>query len=162
MTGYKAFDKDCVNSYGTKFEEKKSYHIDGKLKFGNNGNGFHFCKRLEDTLRYFDGLNEEVNIALIEANNISEEYCDEYYGYYDMYVASDIYIEKFLSREEIIDYILSKHTYSVERFLMCYQLTEEELKIFKEKYTNCQRIIDTISYYQENNKETYKQKILNK
>ena len=51
--GYKCFNSDMTNRYGKKFELGKVYSTDGKVKFGNSGNGFHFCKNIEDTLRYF-------------------------------------------------------------------------------------------------------------
>ena len=65
IKGYKAFNKDLTNRYGSEFVEGTTYRVEGELKFGNNGNGFHFCKRLEDTLRYFPGMEEEIDIASI-------------------------------------------------------------------------------------------------
>ena len=37
INGYKAFKSDMTNSYGAKFEEGKSYHIDGDICFGVKG-----------------------------------------------------------------------------------------------------------------------------
>ncbi len=60
MIGYKCFNSDLTNRYGSKFEVGKTYHAKGDIKFGNNGNGFHMCKNMEDTLRYFDAFNDNV------------------------------------------------------------------------------------------------------
>lgn len=67
VLGYKCFNKDLTNSYGTIFEIGQIYTIQGDIKFGTKGNGFHMCKRLEDTLRYFDGIHNEVSICLVRA-----------------------------------------------------------------------------------------------
>ena len=76
--GYKCFDKELINRYGTIFEVGKLYHSDNEIKFGNDGNGFHVCKRLEDTLRYFDAMNGEVDIAKVKCYGNYQKYEDEY------------------------------------------------------------------------------------
>ena len=58
------FNDDLTNRYGTKFEVGKTYHANGDIKFGNDGNGFHMCKNIEDTLRYFDAFNDNIRICL--------------------------------------------------------------------------------------------------
>ena len=50
VKGYKAFNKGLTNRYGRKFEIGKQYSLDGKISFGNDGNGFHFCKNIEEVL----------------------------------------------------------------------------------------------------------------
>ena len=64
MLGYKCFNENLINRYGTKFEIGKIYHANGNIKFGNKGNGFHLCKNLEDTLRYFKSFNYKINILI--------------------------------------------------------------------------------------------------
>lgn len=56
LKGYKSFNYDMTTSYGDKSEEGNIYTVNGPLKFGNPRNGFHFWLRLEDTLRYHNGL----------------------------------------------------------------------------------------------------------
>ena len=53
---YKAVSKDHTSRYGDLFEDGKNYNINSRIKFGSNG--YHFCKRLKDTLRYFDGFSD--------------------------------------------------------------------------------------------------------
>ena len=106
MKGYKAFNKDETNRYGKKYEENTVYKAEGPLQFGNHGNGFHFCKRLEDTLRYFPAMEEEIQIAEVTSLGEQVEYDDDYYGYYDLFAARTIRIDKFLTREEIVDMYL--------------------------------------------------------
>lgn len=160
LIGYKAFSNDMKNRYGMKFEEGNFYKVKGVLKFGNGGNGFHFCKRLEDTLRYVDAMNQNIKIAKILSFGEYLEYSDEYYGYYDMYVTSSIFIEKILSREEIIDYVLKSPILSIERFLKGYKLSSNEILFFKDKYSNQIQILDIISYYQEGKLDTYEKKYI--
>lgn len=162
IKGFKAFNKDMTNRYNEEFEEGKEYTISGPLKFGNDGNGFHFCKRMEDTLRYFNAFEEEIKIAAVISNGSVVEYYDDYYGYYDMYATSSIFIEHIYTREEIINKFLKEHEYSVDRFLKGFKLTKEEINLFKEKYNKNIQILKTIAYYQENNKDIYNDNVSEK
>ncbi len=88
IEGYKVFNKGLVNNYGMSFEEKHEYKVDKEkqeIKYGLDGYGFHFVKRLEDGLRYFDSFNEDVDIARVVALGKVKEFSDDYYGYYDLY-----------------------------------------------------------------------------
>lgn len=157
VEGYKCFNSDLTNRYGEKFEVGKVYSKEGTIKFGNDGNGFHICANLEDTLRYFDGFNE-IKIAKVILTGTIVCHEDEYNGYYDMYAGEYLYIEKVLTRQEIIDYALSLSNYRINRFISLFRLNEEEIKLFKEKFKNDQSILDTIAYYQENDHNVYKKK----
>jgi len=99
--GFKCFDKGLVNSYGVKFEEGKIYETCGEIKFGLWGNGYHMCKNIEDTLRYFDGMNMDVDICSVLGMGNIDIYNDDYNGYYDMYSVEKIKIIKLLTRDEI-------------------------------------------------------------
>lgn len=156
IKGYKAFHKDMKNRYGKEFIEGETYSVEGPIEFGNNGNGFHFCKRLEDTLRYVPAMEEEVNIAEITAFGEMAERIDEYYGYYDLYASRTIRIDKILEREEIIKMFLNKDPERVIRFVSGYKLTPEEIELFKLKYFDETRVLKALKYYQENDKEVYK------
>lgn len=146
MVGYKSYD-------GNKVKEEdilnKHFHLDGNIKFHKRG--YHFCERIEDTLRYSGGIsNPNIIIAEVEANNIINEGSDEYYGYYDMYATSDLYVKKILSREELIDYFLNNSNNNrVKRFIESYKLNEIEIELFKLQYIDDQLLIKTIEYYQE-------------
>ena len=85
IKGYKCFNKNLINRYGIPFEVGKTYKVDGNISFGNNGNGFHMCVNLEDTLRYFDGFNTEIDICEVIGDGNFVLFEDNYYGYYDMY-----------------------------------------------------------------------------
>ncbi len=146
MVGYKSYD-------GNKVKEEdilnKHFHLDGNIKFHKRG--YHFCERIEDTLRYSGGIsNPNIIIAEVEANNIIDEGSDEYYGYYDMYATSDLYVKKILSREELIDYFLNNSNNNrVKRFIESYKLNEIEIELFKLQYIDDPLLIKTIEYYQE-------------
>ena len=155
IKGYKAFDKEQKNRHGKRFEEGMTYNVLGPVKFGNKGNGYHFCGRLEDTLRYVDAMNDDIKIAeVIGSGDIVESY-DDYYGYYDMYSASSITIVRFLTREEIIEQFMCASVYRVERFVQLFRLTEGEIVSFKEKYCNENLILKAIAYHQENDYGAY-------
>lgn len=159
IIGYKCFDKDMINSYGTKFEVGKTYTINGKIKFGINGNGYHIAKRLEDTLRYFYADKEEVTICLVKISGEIVSSSDEYYGYYDLYAAETLEILKKLNREEIIELALSLPEERLIRFISGFKLKGEEILLFKEIYKNRDNIIKHIEYYQENKKDVFKKKL---
>ena len=153
--GYKCFDKGVINRYGTRFEIGKIYHCDNTIKFGNNGHGFHVCKRLEDTLRYFDAMNEEIDMAKVTCYGNYQEYEDDYNEYYDMYAFEYMIIDEIMSREAIITYGLKLSEIRVKRFISQIKLTTEEIMLFKEKFKYNDNVLKTISYYQEGNEEAY-------
>ena len=162
--GFKSFNMDYTNIHGMKFEVGKSYHASGIIKFGTHGDGFHFCYRLEDTIRYsdYDCSNplRDVQIARVIGSGIIDEGEDTYNEYFDMYASSDLYIEKFLTREEIIQYALKLPEMRLKRFLSLYKLSESELINFIGKYSCCDSII---KYYYLDKEEVgkFKTKSLN-
>ena len=162
IEGYKCFDKGLINRYGVTFELGKIYHANGDIKFQKNG--FHMCANLEDTLRYYDGFS---NIKIAEVIGIGkiDRYEDNYYGYYDMYSAERLYILKFLSREEIYQYILniaehsSLFTDRVIRFVEGYKINEEERNGLIGAISDDnqrKRLVKAIKYYQDGNHDVYK------
>jgi len=161
IKGYKAFYKDCKNRYGKDFTAGETYSIKGPLVFGNNGNGYHFCSRLEDTLRYFPASEEEISIAEVTSLADTKEYYDDYNGFYDMYVARTIRIERFLSRKEIISMFLKLPDYRVIRFIQLFKLTDEEADLFRLYYPNSENIQKAIRYYHDGDKDVYTERYSN-
>lgn len=155
VSGFKCFNKGLINCYGKKFEVGKIYFTEGAIKFGNDGNGFHLCKRLEDTLRYFDAMNEEVSICRVNGTGKMVKYFDEYNEYFDMYAVEQLQIISELSREEIIDIALKLNCLRVKRFLSGYKLTDEEIFLFKQKFAEEQSVQKVIEYYQENKLDAF-------
>ena len=169
IKGYKTFNKDMTNRYGERFEVGGTYATppDEEIKFGNDGNGFHFCERLEDTYRYFPALDEEVTSTEVTGSGTIVDYDDEYYGYYDMHASSIITIDRVLTREEIIDMYLDPKCpeHRVLRFLGSFRLTQEEIQKFldlgktglisKTRYNN---MYEVILYYQYGDTEVYNRK----
>ena len=126
IKGYKAFSKDHTNRYGMPFEEGKDYHVDGPISFGNNGNGFHMCTHLSDVFRFFDP-NDVVVARVIGSGDVAEgEYDDWDEPYFDMFSVSDIHIEKFLTREEIIDIMSKSSASDMVKFFATYNPTDDE------------------------------------
>lgn len=158
IIGYKALDKNGCNIHGLKFIPGFNYHCDKPIQFGPHGNGFHFAKRLEDTLRYVESdqiLRKPLIAKVIGYGKIKEGF-DEYNGYYDLYSAENIKIVKYLSRDDIIKYAsylyYKKFEKRLERFVSLYKLSENEIKLFEGKYI-CVDL--AIKYYQKNNKSAY-------
>jgi len=158
LHGYKAFDKGLVNRYGKEFKEHGIYTVDGDIRFGNDGNGFHFCKRLEDTLRYFPAMEKEIDIAEVTALGNIVESEDNYYGYYDMFCTDKIRIDRVLEREEIINMFLHNIDFRTIRFVQGFKLTPEELMLFKINYGDREEVLKAISYYQEHDLNAYDRK----
>lgn len=160
--GYKCVNKDKTNRYGITYELNKTYTIkdpNKNISFGNNGYGFHFCLNLEDTLRYFDAINNEVIIYLVKGFGDIIEYEDEYNGFYNMYVSSNMEFIKELTREEIINYALTLNSERIKRFISLFKLNDSEINLIKNKY-NSLIINQYIEYYQYNNKEAFNTKSL--
>ena len=162
MKGYKAFFKGLINKNGIQFEEGKTYSIEGNAKYGQQGNGYHFCERLEDTLRYFCE-EEEIEFAEVTALGDLAEYHDHYNGFFNMYSTNKIKIDKILTREEVINMYLSMNGHNNPRliiFLSLYSLTKEEIELFKTKFKDEKFVLDTIFYYQEQQKDTSAKKYM--
>lgn len=155
IKGYKAFNNDLTNRYGASFSENGKYSVSGPAVFGNDGNGFHFCERLEDTLRYFDGMNEDIKICEVIGSGNIREYYDDYYGYYDMYAATELEVVRVLPRAEILDMFGNAPGYRVVRFVQGFKLTEEELLWMKFKHIDDTEVMKAIAYYQEGDKDAY-------
>jgi hypothetical protein len=160
IKGYKAINNDCSNRYGFKFEVGKTYFKDGEIKFGNNGNGFHLCLNIEDTLRYFDFFNERCLICEVEGSGEVKEFEDTYNDYYDMYVVSNIKITKIMSRKDILDEVLkSLNEIRICRFISGYKLTSNEIRKIIKKYYNNPTILKYIDYYQLGYKDAFSKTI---
>ncbi len=136
LRGFKCFNKGMTNRYGQKFVLNKLYSVEGDISFGLRGNGFHFCKNLEDTLRFFlpdEGIVHSSIIDMCSAESPSNDYTiyeDDYYGYYDMYAAKEIILRKQLTHEEIIEYMLEVDDFRQRRFIDQYYLNPDELEMF--------------------------------
>ena len=161
LYGYKCFDKGLVNRYGVKFQVGKLYHIDNDIVFGVNGNGFHMCINLEDTLRFFDAFVNEVEICRVICFGKCNKSFDDYNEFYDMYACEYMYIEKKLSREEIIDYMLLTNENRVKRFISLFKLNQREQQLFRDKFKNSSSVLDQIEFYQNNKKDVFVRKLLN-
>lgn len=157
VTGFKAFDSKTNNRYGMHFEEKKVYSVDGNIKFGTCGNGYHMCTNLEDTLRYVDNYDDIVIGEVVGFGDV-DQYDDEYNGYYDMYAVRKLYIKRFISREEMIKMMLEVDENRAFRFIQFFPLSEEEKEMFKLAYASKEKVLDGISYYQDGDTEVYVRK----
>lgn len=153
VNGYKCFNKDLTSRYGDVFEIGKTYHSMGEIKF--NKNGFHMCTNLEDTLRYFDAFNEEVDIANVVGYGKVDKYDDEYNEFFDMYATEYLIINHIMSHDEIINYALNLPPYRLKRFLSLYKLSKEELVMFRDRFSKEMMIMSTLDYYQDENSKLY-------
>ena len=156
IKGFKCFYSGLTNAFGQKLQLNKKYIYDGKVKFRTSG--YHLCTNMEDTLRYFDGVNKSVDICEVIGYPEYIKFEDEYYGYYDMYVCQGILLTKILTRDEIIKKADEMHALAFKRFSAGYKLTEEELIYFKNKYKNNRDVLDHLIYYYED-KDIYKKMI---
>lgn len=165
--GYKAFNADFSNCIGERCQENTEYEFLGDVV--ERKSGFHFCKRLEDVFKYYNGLNKDIIICRVKALSDVIWYSDEdyFYGDYDdIGVCSKIYIGNAMTRDEIMSYVLNLNFYSLMRFIRGYKLSVEEIECLKDKINNeykdyCYRdaVLNCISYYQEDNKDVYTKKL---
>lgn len=156
VKGYKAFNLDATNRYGKPFTEGETYRIDGDVRFGNDGNGFHMCTSLSDVFRYVNATNEDVLVAEVTGRGSYERRDDTYYGYYDMFAFEEITIDKFLSREEVINKMLGSPIHEVKKFLMTCRLSDQEKILFIRTFRSDIDVIKCLLYYHFGCTEIYK------
>lgn len=155
VKGYKAFNKNMTNRYGTPFIVGETYHATGEISFGNDGNGFHMCKNLCDVFRYFPCFEEEICVAQVTGTGQIVTYEDDYNGYYDMYAVETITIDALLRREEIIAKMLADHDGNNCKFLATFGLNDQEKVKFLKKYRQTPHMLSYVLYYQYGIKEAF-------
>ena len=144
IEGFKAFNSNKTNRYGMSFDEGKAYHASGEISFGNDGNGFHICKHLSDVFRFFD--SEDVIVARVIGSGeiVEAELHDWTEPYIEMYAVSDLYVDSFLNREEIINEMKKASSSDVIKFFATYNVKEDEaLQILR---SNKERFNDRSTY----------------
>jgi len=134
--GYKAFAADGTN-IALETMPVGTYYFKGPIKFRESG--YHFARNLEDTIRY-SGTSKPI-IAEVIASGTIDEGEDDYYGFYDIYSASNLEIVRYLTRNEIIEYALRLNIDRMKRFIVSYELTDEELALFIQKNKSVEKII---------------------
>ena len=75
-----------------------------------------------------------------------------------MYAVEKIYILKELSRTEILECALSLNENRLCRFIQLFKLNCDEIRLFKDKFSNNLRILNYIAYYQEGDKMVFNNK----
>ena len=147
VIGYKCFNNGLVTNYGDRLEVGKTYSADGDISYGKNG--YHFCLNMEDTFRYFDTFNNEVEVAKVLGSGKIDSSFDDYNEYYDLYCAEHIQVLEVLSRAQIIEYGLKLHGPRAWRFVSTFCLSKEEIELFKDKFSKEYTTLLRIKYYQE-------------
>lgn len=144
MRGYKVLDKGLYNQYGTQYELGKVYHLNGELKWSENG--FHFCERPEDTLKFIEYFDSDIDMTEVDCGGEIITRDDEYYGFYDMHAATIMKIIRIIPRIEYFNEIVdSKNPDRVKRLASLIKLTQEEKDIILKLYPDVKLTID---YYQ--------------
>ena len=94
--GYKRLNMDMTSKYGDmQYELNMPYYLKGELKICNNG--YHLCKNILDTIRFYDSENSKLFEVEYNADNCIEakyKLCSDY-----------IKIIREISQEEYHDYI---------------------------------------------------------
>lgn len=160
VRGYKAFHNDMTNQVGMQFEENKTYIAPLPIMENYKGNGYHFAKNLEDTLCFVKNEDVEIKVAEVTGYGVVREYEYDYYGYYDLYCAEKLKVERILTREEVLQLIMKKHELAVERFVSYYILTPSEIEFFKKRYASMIKILRAIAYYREGDKQVYERQYI--
>ncbi len=167
MIGYRAFNSDYTNDLGEKFELNETHHIDGKINatFGKKGNGYYFYTDLADVFR-FEDPQKEIKVAVVEATGSIDCVKDEYNNYL-RYACSDLTVVKYLSREEILNTVLSEGIHSIDKFIRTYNLTEDERDVVLDHVRGDNDLIGKVLWYCYDKKDIFnldfydKQKVFN-
>lgn len=120
------FDSEFKTFNGMPFKEGMKAHVDGEIKAGPDGNGFHLCLNFEDTFRF--GSDNPILCEVIGFGTISPEYMDGDNDYYDIYACSDIYIKRVISRAEIVEMASKLPYYRLERLIQTYTMSDLEIE----------------------------------
>ena len=157
MEGYKCFNKDRTNRYGKQFVEGETYTASREIGYGNDRYGYHMCKNLSDVFRFFDVKSGDYSVAQVTGIGKCVSSGDEdYYGYSDMFSFESIRINKFLTREEIIEKMLECDIpYLLQHFFQTFPLTEDERIRFAKKYRTEFEIMRHLLYYQFGFQDAY-------
>lgn len=141
--GYKSFNIGGTNVAGLVMPVGK-YHYDKDII--PTSQGFHFSAGLEDTLIFTD-TDEPLIAEVIGSNNVIE-IKNIYPNSGIAYVTSDIEIVRYLTRDEILNYAFKLDDKRLINFLDRYNLSKDELDIFRMKSENIKSYIDeTIKRY---------------
>ena len=126
IKGYKPLYGNRTDRSGVLYEEGKDYHVDGPIAFGPNKNGMRMCVHLSDVFRFFDP--EDISVAEVVASGelVEGEYHDWQESYTEMYAASDIHVNKFLTRKEIIEIMKGAYPSDIVKFFATFNPTDEE------------------------------------
>lgn len=156
IIGYKCFNEDLTNNYGFQFEVGGKYSVSGVISAGTRGNGYHMCKNIEDTFRFYGGI-ENSNIVVCEVIGSGDmvSFSDEYYGYYDMYSVEKIEIIRKIDRSEIIQMALNFDEMRVTRLIQTFKLNPSEIELFECKFAEYSSIQKAIAYYQKRILDVY-------
>ena len=129
IRGYKVLFADKTDGNGVLYEEGKDYHTDADL----SKDGMLMCVHLSDVFLNFDPNNVTV-AEVIASGRLSEAVIHAgQQSYTDRYLASDIHVERFLSREEIMEIMKTASPSEVVKFFSTYNPTEEEALIYLER-----------------------------
>lgn len=152
IRGYKIYKKGLENQFLGKQEVRKNYEMYEMPVYQTTG--YHYCERLEDTLRYYDAMNDEVDICdVVGFGDIATFY--DSYNDYEIIVSNHLRILRVLSREEIIKYIneLSDDD-RVCRFISGFKLTPEEIDFLVINHPS-EKVQKFINYYQLGDKHAF-------
>ena len=156
LVGYKCFNDDLTNNYGFQFEIGKIYSVEGEIRAGLNGNGYHMCKNIEDTFRYYGGINnDKIVVCEVVGDGKIVSFSDEYYGYYEMYSVEKIEIVRKLERSEIIEMALNFNEIRIIRFIQTFKLFPCEVMLFQKKFERYFNVLKAIDYYQNGILDVY-------
>ncbi len=153
VVGYKGFNKDFTNRYGDSFEVGKVYHADGEIKWGNYGNGFHLCTNFEDCFRYVDS-EKSIMTEVIGFGDIVK-HDDNYYGYFDMYVAEYLRVIRVISREELIEMAKILPEVRLERFVQTFKMNDDEIEEILKHSKGKVKVLKAVRYYHFGDKNAY-------
>lgn len=148
VQGYKAYKKGLINQLGEKHEIGQVYSIPG---FSHSNEGLCFSRNIEDTLRYYNGLEEELDIALVEGIGEIHEFYDDYYETTSLAPAG-LRPLRVLSRTEIIDYALRLDEARMCKMIAGYRFNDGELILFEDKG---EKVNDYIDFYQRGDRGAF-------
>ena len=149
MKGYICLNKDHKHFNGETYYDGDSF--DSK----NGKEEILVYKHIENAFRNMNAFNEDVVLMSVEAKGKGRKIEDRNFGFEEQYFFSDVNFIRELQREEIIAEALELPSTRAKRFIEMFKLYPNEVRVFKEKFSDSGEVLRAILYYQIGQHDVY-------
>lgn len=113
------------------------------------------CSNFEDCFRYID--SDKSIMAEVIGYGDMKEYDDEYYGYFNMYVAEFLKVVRLVTRDELINMAKMLPEERLVRFIQTFKMSDDETDKVLENSKGKVKVLKAVQYYHFGNKHIYEE-----